>query len=342
LPKITFQSVLVSSLLTITLAACSLGAPEVTPTPAPTDTPVPTPTLTATPSTPLAILVIPPDLDQATSDLYQKTVYDLAQQSGFRYQVRNTLSEQDLEPDLRVVIALPPDPGPGIAALAAAASQTQFLAVNIPGLTAGGNVSVLANDANTDIVAFMAGYIGAMITNEYRIGMVIPKGNQDALNALDAFTNGMAYFCGICRQFYYLPYSFPQSIEIPAEDPPEAHGYYPVYLMQQREVDFIYVYPDLATPELLTYIGASGGVQFGTAPAGAKPIYWAGSISSDVVGAIQTAWPGLASGQGGQIVQSPLTLTDADPNLFSPGKQAKAAQALDDLLAGRLSPHAIP
>ncbi|MFZ5818612.1 MAG: hypothetical protein ACOYYJ_01820 [Chloroflexota bacterium] len=342
MPKLYSRSLLMSGLLAAILAACSLGTPEATPTPIPTDTPIPTPTFTATPSTPLAILVIPPDLDQASSDLYQKTVYDLAQGSGFRYQVRNTLSEQDLEPDLRIVIALPPDPGPGIAALAALAPQTQFLAINIPGLTAGGNVSVLANNTQTDIVAFMAGYIGAMITTEYRIGMVLPKDNPDALRALDAYTNGMAYHCGICRGFYLLPYSFPQSIEIPPEDPPEAHGYYPVYLIQQREVDFIYVYPDLATPELLAYIGSSGGVQFGTAPVGPKPLYWAGSLSSDVVGAIQAAWPGLASGQGGQAVQSPLTLTDTDPNLFSPGKQAKALQVLADLLAGRISPHSVP
>jgi hypothetical protein len=126
-------------------------------------------------------------------ELYQSTVYDLAQQSGFRFQVRNTLSEEDLEPTLRVVIALPPDPGPGIAALAAAAPQAQFLAINIPGLTAGGNISVLANNVQTDIVAFMAGYIGAMITDDYRIGMIYPDGNAEALSALDAYTNGKAY-----------------------------------------------------------------------------------------------------------------------------------------------------
>ncbi len=343
-PKSYFRLLLLSALLggAFVLSSCKLGASPSTPTPLPTDTPIPTPTFTATPSTPLVILVIPPDLAQATSDLYQKTVYDLAQASGFRYQVRNTLSEQDLEPDLRVVIALPPDPGPGIAALAAQAPQTQFLAINIPGLTAGGNISVLANNAQTDIVAFMAGYIGAMITTEYRIGMVIPKDNPDALSALDAFTNGMAYYCGICRGYYYLPYSFPQYVEVPPQDPPETHGYYPVYLIQQREVDFIYVYPDLATPELLTYIGSSGGVQFGIAPSGPKPLYWAGSLSSDVVSAIQQAWPSLVAGQGGQVVQSPLTLTDVDPNLFSPGKQALAAQVLADLLAGRISPHGVP
>lgn len=336
------RTVLIASLLVVILAACSLGKPEAAPTPVPSDTPIPTPTFTSTPSTPLAILVIPPDLDQASSDLYQKTVYDLAQQSGFRYQVRNTLSEQDLEPDLRIVIALPPDPGPGVAALAAAALHTQFLAINIPGLTAGGNISVLANHTDTDVMAFMAGFVGALITEEYRIGMILPKDNPEALSALEAFTNGMAYHCGICRGFYLLPYTFPQSIEIPAEEPPEQHGAYAVYLIQQREVDFIYVYPDLATPQLLEYIGASGAVQFGAAPAGATPLYWAGSLSSDVAGAIQAAWPGLIAGQGSQTVQSPLTLTHTDPSLFGQGRQDKATQVLADLLAGRISPHGVP
>jgi len=239
-------------------------------------------------------------------------------------------------------LSLPPDPGPGIAALAAAAPQTQFLAINIPGLTAGGNISVLANNTQADIVAFMAGYIGAMIMDDYRIGMIYPDGNADALNALDAYTNGKTYFCGICRPYYYLPYEFPQSIPIPETEPPENYGGYAVYLIQQREVDFIYVYPDISTPELLAYIGSSGAVQVGSAPPGDPPLYWAASLSPDTIGAIQAAWPGLVAGQGGQAVQSPLTFTDVDPNLFSPGKQAQAEEVLADLLAGRISPHSVP
>jgi hypothetical protein len=329
------------------LVACGQSTPEATPTPFPTDTPIPTPTFTATPSTPLAILVIPPDLDPALYDLYQSTVYNLAQQAGFRFQVRNTLSDLDLEPALRVVIALPPDPGPGIAALAAAAPQTQFLAINIPGLTAGGNISVLANDVQTDIVAFMAGYIGAMIIDDYRIGMIYPDGNAGALSALDAYTNGMVYFCGTCQKYYLYQdeygnaLDFPQSIQIPAEEPPANYGGYAVYLIQRRKVNYIYVYPDVATPELLAYIGSSGAVQVGSTPQGGIPLYWAASIGADTIGAIQAAWPNLVAGQGGQAVQSPLTLTDVDPNLFSPGKQAQAEGVLADLLAGRISPHGV-
>jgi hypothetical protein len=275
-------------------------------------------------------------------DLYQTTVYDLSQQAGFRFQVRNALSEVDLEPALRVVIALPPDPGPGIAALAATAPQTQFLAINIPGLNAGGNVSVLASDVQKDVIAFMAGYIGAMITDDYRIGMIYPEGNQEALSALNAYTNGKTYFCGICRPYYYLPYDFPQSIPIPETEPPENYGGYAVYLIQQREVDFIYVYPDIATPELLAYVGSSGAVQVGGALQGNLPLYWAASLSPDTIGAIRAAWPNLVAGQGGQVVQSPLTFTNTDPSLFSPGKQAQAEQVLSDLLAGRISPYSVP
>ena len=329
------------------LAACGQSTPEATPTPIPTDTPIPTPTFTSTPSTPLAILVIPSDLDPAMYDLYQSTVYNLAQQAGFRFQVRNTLSEADLEPALRVVIALPPDPGPGIASLAAAAPQTQFLAINIPDLTAGGNISVLANNVQTDIVAFMAGYIGAMITDDYRIGMIYPDGNAEALSALDAYTNGKVYFCGTCQKYYLYQdeygnaIDFPQSIPIPVDEDPANYGGYAVYLIQRRKVNYIYVYPDVATPELLAYIGSSGAVQVGSAPQGGIPLYWAASLSPDTVGAIQTAWPNLVAGQGGQAVQSPLTLTDVDPNLFSPGKQAQAEGVLADLLAGRISPHGV-
>lgn len=333
---------LLSLIFIATLAACGLGTAEATPTPIPTETPIPTATFTATPSTPLAILVMPADLDQSMYDLYQSTVYDLAQQAGFRFQVRNTLSESDLDPTLRVVIALPPDPGPGIAALAAAAPQTQFLAINIPNLTAGGNVSVLTNNVQNDIVAFVAGYIGALITEDYRIGMIYPDGNADALNALDAYTNGKTYFCGICQPYYYLPYDFPQSIAIPDTEPPENYGGYAVYLIQQRKVNFIYVYPDIATPDLLAYIGSSGGVQVGTAPQGGIPLYWAASISPDIVGAIQAAWPNLVAGQGGQAVQSPLKLTDVDSSLLSPAKQDQAEQVLAGLLAGQISPHGVP
>lgn len=315
------------------LSACGFGG-QATPTPVPAITPTLPPALTATPVTPLAILVMPPNLDKQTADAYQKVVYELAQASGMRFQVRNTLTPTTLEPGLKVVIALPPDPG--IAALAAAAPQVQFLSVNIPGIAAGGNVSALAGSSQVDIPAFIAGYTAAMISDDYHIGMIYPQDNPDALKALTAFTNGMAFFCGLCRPFYYLTYTFPQSIPIPSTEDTKNYGGYATYLIE-RKVYTIYVYPDVAKKPLMDFLGTSGTQVIGNSLPDPRPSGWVMTIRPDEIEAIQNAWPSLVAGQGGLNVQSPLGLADVDPSLLPPGKQNLVQQTLDDLLAGRIS-----
>jgi hypothetical protein len=61
-------------------------------------------------------------------------------------------------------------------------------------------------------------------------------------------------------------------------------------------------------------------------------------IRPDEVKAIQTAWPALVAGQGGQNVPSPLGFGDVDPVLLSPGKQRLVQGVLDGLQAGGYSP----
>src|SRR5690349_23158490 len=222
-------------LLVVALSACGGGEAAGTATPVPTDTPLVPPTLTPTAATPLAILTLPADLDPETSNLYQTTVYDLTQTSGLRFQVRNTLSAADLaEPGLKIVISLPPDPG--IAALAAAAPQVQFLAINIPEVTAGGNISVLGSNSQTDVAAFLAGYTAALITDDFRIGMMMPKDNPDAVRALNAYATGMKFYCGACRPFYFYPWTFPQFVEIPAEEDKTHYNAFADILILQHKV----------------------------------------------------------------------------------------------------------
>ena len=320
----------------VVLSACGGGEASGTSTPVPTDTPVVPPTLTPTAATPLAILVLPADLDPETSNLYQTTVYDLTQTSGLRFQVRNTLSAADLEePGLKVVISLPPDPG--IAALAAAAPQVQFLAINIPEVAAGGNISVLGNNSQTDVAAFLAGYTAALITDDYRIGMMMPKDNPDAVRALNAYATGMRFYCGDCRPFYFYAWTYPQFIEIPAEEDKTHYNAFPDILILQYKVGTIYLHPDIVTPDLETYIGTTGVYMIGTKTPEQRPAGWVMTIQPDIIQAIQNAWPDLVSGQGGITVQSPLGLSDIDPNLLTPGKQRLVEQTLNDLQAGLIS-----
>lgn len=334
-PKSLFRLFL-GIILISTLAGCS-RASQTTPEPVPpTDAPTPSPTLTPTPTVPLAILVIPADMDQEQSNLYQKTVYDLTQEAGYRFQVRNTLTITDLEPALKVVIALPPDPG--IVSLAAAAPQVQFLAIGIPGVTAGGNVSTLGNGAvSPDIPAFIAGYIAAMITEDYHIGMIIPKDNPEAQQAAAAYKTGMDYYCGLCNPWAGPFYDYPIWVELPSDAKPSEYPAYVDYLTVRYEVETIYLFPGVDYPEIQSYISTSGFFQIGSS-APAEPLTgWVVSIQPDEIGAIKNAWPDLIAGKGGQAVPAPLVLRNADPTILGQGKQHLAQQILDDVLAGFIS-----
>lgn len=326
------------AILSMALSGC--GAKE-TPAPFATITPFPTLAPTPTAAAPLVILVLPADMDPTESSLYQTTVYDLAFAAGYRFQVRNTLTAADLEPSLKIVVSLPPDPG--IAALAAAAPQVQFLAVNIPGIPAGGNVSVVTSQPRPDLSAFLFGYVSAMLTSEYdyRIGMILPQGDPTAQAAFSAFRNGMTFYCGKCDKFYYWQdiygndLEYPESVEI---SPDELRANYPAYanILAQKKVVMAYVYPSLATPELLNALGTLGIITIGDTTPDPRPLYYVGSLAPDIAKAIQAAWADLLAGRGGLTVQAPFKLTDVDPVILTPGKQQQADQVLADLLAGRI------
>lgn len=330
-----------TGLLTLTaLTSCS-RTDQPTPEPVPpTETPIPTPTLAPTPSIPLAILVLPADMDQETSDQYQKAVYDLCQAEGYRFQVRNTLTIEDLEPALKVVIALPPDPG--ILSLAAAAPQTQFLAVDIPGITPGGNISTLGSGSvRSDVLAFTAGYIAAMITEDYHIGMIIPKDNPEALKAVTAYKTGMDYYCGLCNPWAGPFHDYPIWVEIPAEAKPAEYPAYVDYLTRYQ-VETIYLHPDIAIPEIQSYISTSGILQLGAFAPNEAYESWVVSIQPDEIRAIQAAWPDLVAGNGGLSVPAPLVLKNANPDLLGLGKQRHVQEILADVLAGYISTGVTP
>ncbi len=325
---------LVLTLLLVT--ACGNRAePPATPAIAATDTAVPAQVLTPTAGTPLAILVLPPDLDPDTSNLYQKAVYDLSQQAGYRFQVLNSMTTADLDSALKVVIAVSADPG--IAQLAAAAPQAQFLAINIPNITPGGNVSVLANSTQTDMAAFLAGYTAAMTTEDYRIGMMMPKDNAQAIAALNAFAKGMAYYCGTCKPVLFYNWTYPQYIEIPSTEDVNNYDAYADILMSQYKVGNIFLYPDIYTQDLATYIGTTGTSMIGTISPEQRPAGWMMTIQPDVIKAIQNSWPQLAGGQGGLTIQSPLGLADINSSLLSEGKQRMVEETLQKLQAGQIA-----
>lgn len=321
-------------LLILILAACGAGKTTPTLLPATVTATLP-PTVTPTPVVPLVMLVLPADMDQETYNLYQKTVYDLAGEAGMRFQVRNNLTAADLEPGLKVVIILPPDPG--IVALAAAAPETQFLAVGLTGVTPGGNISVLGQASQVDVVAFMAGYIAALVTDDYRTGIIIPRDDPNGLVAFNAYNNGHNFFCGTCPMQYGPFNDYPIYVQIPPDAKLSEYPAYSNYLIVEKKVYTIFVYPGLDVPELLEYLMTTGTLAIGTQSPERAMSNWICTLQPDVIAAIRSAWPGLVAGQGGQTVSSPLAITDVNPDLLTPGRLRLAEDTLRGLLAGEIA-----
>ncbi len=326
--------VLFSALFAFFLFGCGARS---APIPTPSFTPVPstTPAPTATPALPLVILILPPNMDENTSNLYQSTVYELAQEAGIRYQLRNRLSVEDLalEPALKVVIAIAADVD--LPTLAAAAPQAQFLAINMSGVQPGNNISVMRTDISIEQASFLAGYIGAMLIEDYHIGMILPKDDPQAQQALKAYENGKTFYCGLCSPFAGPFYDYPIAVEVPSDTPPEQYSAYVSYLMRYQ-VEFIYVYPTLAVPEMLDAI-VTNGLEFITATSLSQSYPGlVATLRTDPIEAIRIAWPQLLAGRGGQAIPSKLGIQDANPDLFSPGKQALAQEILKALISGQI------
>jgi hypothetical protein len=330
---------LVFLLTILTLLAACAGRATTTAIPQlPTATP--TPIASPTTTTPLAVLVLPADMAQTDKDSYQTLIYNLTQANGMRFQVLNTLTSDDLAlagPGLKVVIAFPPDPG--LAALTVAAPGVQFLAVGIPNLATAPNLSSIgATGFPVDQQAFLAGYIAGLVATEWKVGILSQKDNSSGDTAVTAFTNGFVYFCGSCRNplFPQPAGIYPVVVRIPSD---AKSGTYSAYadLLIQNVVKVAYVYPDVATLDLLSYMSQKNLLLVGqTLPGETMRPNWIASIQPDEITAIKNIFPDLVAGKGGQVVPTPLVLADVNPALLTTGKLRLAQAVLDGLQNGSI------
>jgi hypothetical protein len=325
------------------LAACNKKSlpPPVTPDSAATATltPEPAPTITPTPTSPplLAVLLAAPGSDTALAGTLQTALNETITAAGLRWQVRQQLTPADLSPAVHLVVAIPPDPG--LAALAAAAPQTQFLAVGIQGLEPAANLSIVgAQGPRPDQQGFIAGYIAAMLTPDWRVGAITLSDSADGRAARSGFLNGAIFFCGLCMQSYPPFYNYPRYFELPA-GATSAEWQAAASHMIDYYVETVYIAPGAGDQVMLATLANAGINLIGSGvPAEAIRPNWVVSFSSDPLAQVQAVLPQILAGQGGQNLPLPLEFTQVNPELFSPGKQNLAAQVLADLLAGYIDP----
>ena len=325
---------LVFSLL---LGACGTPVPTSPPIPPPTATataePTPLPSATPTAQPPLAVLLAPPGSDTQLTQTWQTALNAQITSAGLRWLVRQRLNPEDLTPELRLVIVLPPDPG--IAALAAAAPQTQFLAVQIPGVQAGGNLSTIgASGARPDQQGFLAGYLAAMLTSDWRVAAISLSDTIEGKAASTGFMNGAVFYCGLCNPDYPPAYDYPFYLDLPATATSIEWQSLANYMVDHY-VTTVYVFPGAGDPVMLNLLAQAGIriISSGVPTEDLRPV-WVASLSTDVLALVQALIPELLQGNGGQELPLPIALTEIDEQLLSPGKQALIDKILQDLQAG--------
>ena len=335
-----FQVMVWVVILCVILAGCSGEIPGISPTqsrtPTPTGTPTPTttPTLTPTPLPPVGVLWSPPDADPQLAAEVQSLLSEWIPEIGYRFQIRPSLSESDLErDDFDLVVALPPNLEVG--ALVANHPEIHFLAVGIQGLEPAPNLSTIGADGDRlDHQGFIAGYLAAMITPDWRVGVIGYSDSEATVAARQAFYTGVKFYCGLCRPSYSPFYEYPLYFELDAEADTIAWRTAADYMIQ-RAVETVYVVPGAGDNEMLRHLASAGvNIIAGEPPPPNLGGNWVASLRFDLLESFIDFWPEYVVGSDSGAVTIPLQISDVNSDLFSPGKQRLVQAILEDVLAG--------
>jgi hypothetical protein len=321
----------------LALSACQAGVGR-TPTSQVTvpATAVSNPTATSTAEAQRVLLVIPEGTDDLTSTTIRTTVDQLTTSEGFTLEEQVSLPAQ-IGDGYVIAIMLYPDQ----AFLDAAHAHTgiTFVAIAAVDFPAGANLWVIGNrGGEMDAAAFLAGYIAAMITPEWRIGAISVSGNQSGDKLGQAFVNGGTFFCGLCRPQHPPYYSYPallpmnslnesaaQAVVSTAEDMGLASIWAPYEVLQ--------VLSALDLPARMSLLGE-------VRPGNISQDAWIASIRPAPEQRLAELWGLIQSGAPTEQVAISIVIEDVNPSVLTPGKLELAQQVRDELVAGFIDPGA--
>ncbi len=334
------QIVVGLALLSLVMAGCSGGIPLVKPTatPAPTATstlvPTEIPTPTPTPLAPIGLLLAPSEADPILAVEVQERLSQWIPEMGYRYQIRQVLTQADLaRDDFRLVVALPPNDT--LASLAADHPEIQFLAVGLPNLEARPNLTTLGADGERlDHQGFLAGYMAAMVTPDWRVGVIGFSDSSQTVAARQAFFTGVRFYCGLCLLEYPPFYEYPLYFEL-GSDADTVAWRTAADFMIHRSVTTVYVVPGAGDDAMLGHLADAGvNIIAGIPQRSGLEDHWIASLSFDLLSAFLAEWPQFSTGTVGKAVTLSMQITDVNPDLLSLGKQQLVEKMLVDVLEG--------
>lgn len=341
-----YRAVFLIAIISLLIAGCASPAnTPATPTAAPAALTVLAPTATTAPSPtpqPNTVLLVAPAGTDAQAG--QALLKELIGSSGLVLETRTELQKADLTPGVKIVVALASPAG--LSDLVAAAAQTQFLVVSSTDLPAAPNLTVIRERGENQ--AFVAGFISTLLDTDYRAGGLLPADGSLGDTLKDAFINGGRYFCGVCAPGWPLNTYYPAVAALPAASDGPTWANAAADMFDNKKVSVYFVAPEAARPEVISYLQGKTQAErtvivLGTqAPPDALRAQWAATVHFDNISALRQAWPDVAAGKGGAVVDAPLLVDNINNSLLGAGRMRLVKDLMDQLKAGKVYPLTIP
>jgi hypothetical protein len=259
-------------------------------------------------------------------------VVDLTYQSDLELENVTALQDDMLDSGVSLVFVFEYDPG--VLEFASRHPEIQFVTIGVPGVATSNNISVLNRDGlRPDRTAFVAGYIAAMVADDWRAGVVSIGSGAESEAIKSGFINGARYFCGLCRPVFPPYYEYPQSFQMDTSG--QGWGQLAAFIQENR-IDVIY----LAPVEVFRSI-ESEEIQLTTAIIGDGPrpddvpeSQWVAAVRYSAIESLRSIWNDLLDGKGGWVIHWELRIVDANRDLLSEGRERVAQGLIEDLEAG--------
>jgi len=300
--------------------------------------PIPTALPTPLPAADRTVLVRPANADPNLAAQAEMILRELSAGSGLEFEIRESLINNEVTSDMKVVVLL--ERPENLGSLAASAPATQFIALTSDEWNPTENVSVIRQ--RKENTAFMAGYIAAMLAPNYRVGALL-SAEEASFN--QAFINGVYYYCGFCSSQIFPLNAYPVIATRPAGSPPSAWQA-AFDEINVSKVNVLFVSDAAASPELFTYLSAMDVALIGTqSPSEEGRSRWVVTVFSDGTAPLRNIWPDLLAGIGGKTLNASINVAD---NMYvgiqdglvwlSEGKYNYALRTMDLMRDNKIDP----
>lgn len=217
-------------------------------------------------------------IDQNTLNDLKTQLGEIASNNSFAYSEEQLAGNAPLPPGSLIVAYFP---GADLTGLAQnAGNGTQIIAIDATSIPAGYESQfTLLSSPSDETQGFIGGYLSAIITIDYRIGIIAPS-SANGENQRDAYRNGAKQFCGLCLPEFPPYHEYPLYTMVSAT-PNDAELQAAAGILLERSVTTIYIPAGIHSPALENYLDAQKVMFINTSPS-SENSHWVASISSSI------------------------------------------------------------